>query len=57
MIYGPCEYIPPVEVKVIVTRKMIQLAEKEGIYIRNIQTGEVKTIIGKAYMLKPNEEL
>lgn len=46
MIYGPCEYIPPVEVKVIVTRKMIQLAEKEGIYIRNIQTGEVKTIIG-----------
>lgn len=35
MIYGSCEYIPPVEVKVIETRKKIQLAEKEGIYVRN----------------------
>lgn len=46
MVRGPGEYTPPVEVKVIETRKLIQLAEKEGIYIRDTKTGEVKSIIG-----------
>ena len=35
MVYGPCEYIPPIEVKIVETRNLIQLAEKEGIYVRN----------------------
>jgi major vault protein len=57
MIYGPCEYIPPIEVKVVETRKMIQLAENQGIYVRDTKTGVVESRIGKAYMLKPHEEL
>ena len=57
MVHGPAEYIPPIEVKVLETRNLIQLAEKEGIYVRNTQSGEVKSIVGRAYMLKAHEEL
>ena len=57
MIYGPCDYIPTVEVEVVEVRKSIPLAENEGIYVRDIRTGEVKSVIGTAYMLLPHEEL
>lgn len=57
MIYGPCDYIPPIEVEVITRRKAIPLDENEGIYVRNLKTGEVSAITGQCYMLKPYEEL
>ena len=57
MIYGPCDYIPPVEVTVLEQRKIIPLGENEGIYVRDVKTGEVKSVIGKSYMLTPQEEL
>ena len=57
MIYGPCDYIPPVQIEVIEKRSRIPLDENEGIYIRNTITGEVKAEIGKSYMLKPEEVL
>ena len=53
MIYGPNEYIPPVEVMVLEQRKIIPLGENEGIYVRDIKTGEVRSVIGKSYMLNP----
>jgi major vault protein len=57
MIYGPCDYVPPVEVEVIEKRRTIPLDENEGIYVRDIKTGRVRAVTGESYMLKPNEEL
>jgi len=57
MIYGPCEYILPTNVSFLEKRKAIPLDEAEGIYVRNIKTGEVRAITGKTYMLEPHEEL
>ena len=57
MLYEPCDYIPPVEVTVLEQRKIIPMGENEGIYVRNLNTGEVKSVVGKSYMLKPEEEI
>jgi len=57
MIFGPCEYIPPVELSIVEKRSIIPLAENEGIYVRNKKSGEVKAIIGESYMLQADEEL
>jgi major vault protein len=57
MIYGPTDYVPPVEVEVIERRKAIPLDENEGVYVRDLKTGRVRAVIGESYMLKPNEEL
>jgi len=57
MIYGPTDYVPPVEVEIIEKRKKIPLDENEGIYVRDIRTGRVRSIVGETYMLKPSEEL
>ncbi|WP_413281603.1 hypothetical protein [Floridanema evergladense] len=58
MIAGPRDYIPPVQVEVVEKRQAIPLDKNEGIYIRDIQTGEVKVVSGpQAYMLSPYEEL
>ncbi|EGC31310.1 major vault protein-alpha [Dictyostelium purpureum] len=57
MIYGPCDYVPPVQVEVLEKRHSIPLDENEGIYIRDIKTGKVSSIKGQSYMLKASEEL
>jgi len=57
LILGPREYIPPVEVIILDKRKRIPLDENEGIYIRDIQTGEVRMETGKTYLLQAHEEL
>jgi len=57
MIYGPRDYIPPIQIEILERRKLIPLDENEGIYVRNTKTGEVKAHTGKSYMLKPEEEL
>lgn len=58
MIPGPRDYIPLVEVEVVEKRQAIPLDKNEGIYVRNIQTGELKLVSGpQAYMLSPYEEL
>lgn len=58
MIAGPRDYIPRTEVAVIERRQAIPLDKNEGIYVRDIQTGELKLISGpQAYMLSPYEEL
>jgi hypothetical protein len=41
MIRGPVEYVPPVEVEVLMKRQAIPLDENEGIYVRDIKTGKV----------------
>jgi len=56
-IHGPCDYIPPVEVEILEKRRVIPLDENEGIYVRDIKTGRVRSVIGESYMLKSYEEL
>lgn len=57
MIRGPIEYTPPVEVEVLMKSRAIPLDENEGIYVRDIRTGQVRAIIGQTYMLKESEEM
>ena len=57
MEYGPCTYIPPVEVEVLEKRKKIPLDKNEGVYVRDTRTGLISTVMGKSYMLEPHEEL
>lgn len=57
MIRGPKEYVPPVEVEVVMKRQAIPLDENEGIYVRDIKTGKVRAIQGETYMLNQDEEL
>lgn len=57
MINGPCDYVPLVEVDIVEERHSIPLDENEGIYLRDVKTGRVRSISGQTYMLKSNEEL
>jgi len=57
MIKGPTEYVPPVEVEVVLKRQAIPLDENEGIYVRDIKTGKVRAIQGETYMINQDEEL
>jgi len=57
MVYGPCDFIPDVQVEVVERRHSIALDTNEGVYVRDIKSGHVRAEIGKSYMLKPNEEL
>jgi len=57
MIRGPREYVPPVQVEVSAFRKAMPLDLNEGVYVRNIKTGQVRAVIGCTYMLNQDEEL
>ncbi|CAL8071860.1 unnamed protein product [Calicophoron daubneyi] len=57
MVRGPMEYVPPIQVEVVCRRTLIPLDLNEGIYVRNQKTGEVRAVIGEAYMLNQDEEL
>ena len=57
MLKGPMEYIPPIEVEVVASRKAIPLHQNEGIYVRNTKSGAVRAVIGQTYMLGEDEEL
>jgi major vault protein len=57
MVYGPCEYVPSVEVEVLERRKAMPLDENEGVYVRDMKSGLVRSVIGTTYMLRPDEEL
>lgn len=58
MIFGPVEYIPPIEVAVKARRKAVPLCENEGIYVRDTQSGAVRAVMGpQAYLLGAYEEL
>jgi major vault protein len=58
MIEGPVDYIPPVQVEVLELRRAIPLDKNEGLYVRDVQTGELRLVRGpQAYLLNPYEEL
>jgi len=57
MIYGPCDYVPPVSVEIVEKRRAIPLDKNEGVYVRDMKTGRVRAVTGQVYMLSPYEEL
>jgi major vault protein len=57
MIKGPRRYVPDIEIEIVEERSVIPLDEKEGIYVRDIKNGTVRSVIGKSYLLESNEEL
>jgi len=57
LLYGPCEFIPSIDIEVVDLRYTIQIGENEGVYVRNIDNGSVRAVIGSSYLLKENEEL
>jgi len=58
LIRGPMEYIPPVQATVITKVNALSLDKNEGVYVRDIKTGEVRMEVGpQKYMLNENEEL
>jgi major vault protein len=57
VVRGPREYIPPAEVVVVEERESIPLDENEGIYVKNIKTGEVRIVKNTVYMLTSEEVL
>lgn len=56
MIQGPTVYIPPVQVEIVEYRNRVALDTNEGVYVRDINTGQVRCEFGKSYMLKAHEE-
>jgi major vault protein len=57
MVKGPTDYVPPVQVEIVERRRLISLDSNEGIYVRDISTGKVRSVVGQSYMLTPYEEL
>jgi len=57
MIFGPTDYVPPVQVEVLEKRRAIPLDENEGIYVRDIKDARVRAVTGQSYMLSSYEEL
>lgn len=57
MVHGPVRYIPPVEVELIEKRHSIPMDINEGIYVRDIRNGSIRSVRGETYMLKAHEEL
>ena len=56
MIRGPLDLIPPIEVEIVERRKAIPLSENEGVYVRDLKSGEVKLVRGPTtYLLEENE--
>merc|ERR1712072_400318 len=49
--------IPELSVTVLEQRKAIPLDANEGVYVRDLTTGQVRAVVGETYMLKANEEL
>jgi major vault protein len=57
MIRGPCDYVPPIQVDIVEKRRSIPLDQNEGIYVRDIKSGQVRSVTAESYLLKENEEL
>lgn len=58
MIHGPASFVPAIEVKIERRQQSHPLAEQEGIYVRDLKTGQVKLVTGpQTYNLGENEVL
>lgn len=46
MIRGPIDLTPAIEYDIVERRKAIPLSENEGVYVRDLKSGEVKLVRG-----------
>ena len=46
MIRGPIDLTPAIQYEIVETRKAIPLSENEGVYVRDLKSGEVKLVRG-----------
>ena len=46
LLRGPSDYIPPIEAEVIDRRRTIVLGNSEGIYVRDVRSGTINTVMG-----------
>lgn len=58
MLRGPLQFIPPIDVEILERRKAIPLSLNEGVYVRNLNSGEVDLVEGPTtFMLGEHEVL
>jgi major vault protein len=57
LVHGPRQYIPPIYARVMERRHVITLDESVGVYVRNIYTGQIRSVFGRPFMLSADEEL
>merc|ERR1711968_240406 len=57
LVVGPRDFEPNVSVTCLERRSAIPLASTEGVYVRDNRTGDVRKVVGEAYMLQAHEEL
>jgi len=57
IVQGPRSFIPSIEIEIIDKRERIYLSENDGIYVRDIHSGEVKLVSNTSYLLEAHEEL
>lgn len=57
IIRGPCRYVPPVEAEIVEERQAIILDTNQGVYVRDLNKGDVKIVRDKTYMLEAHEVL
>ncbi|KEG06436.1 putative major vault protein [Trypanosoma grayi] len=57
LVRGPRSYIPPLEVRVVEKRETMLLTGSRGVYVRNIRTGRITSVHGKALLLNEDEVL
>ena len=57
IIRGPCRYVPPVEAEIVEERQAIILDINQGVYVRDLNKGDVKIVRDKTYMLEAHEVL
>ena len=56
IIKGPRDLTPAIEYEIVETRKAIPLSGNEGVYVRDLKSGEVKLVRGpKSYLLGEGE--
>lgn len=58
LLKGPCRYIPNKNIRVTEQRKSLALAQNEGVYVQNDDTGEVRLVRGPTdIFIEHNESL
>ncbi|KPA78127.1 major vault protein-like protein [Leptomonas pyrrhocoris] len=57
LVPGPRQYVPPIYARVVERRHVIKLEENSGVYVRNVFSGQVRSVFGRPFMLSAEEEL
>lgn len=57
MVKGPTRYVPPTWAEVVEEREAIVMDKNEGIYVRDLDKGDVRIVKGQTYLLETNEVL